>query len=118
MPDRNFTQLTVGARFGCAIDDRDHLYCWGNELDDPTNAEVLTYSQISAGLDYMCGITTVGEIECWGQFDDQAEFPSESPPEGIFRAVASGGPHNTCAIDEAGTVHCWLHPGGMGDSDD
>ena len=75
----NFHGVTMGPKHGCAIDEQNHAFCWGNndmgQLGDgtlnPSTVPVavsggLTFTAIAAGYQHTCAIGTDNGLYCWG----------------------------------------------------
>jgi alpha-tubulin suppressor-like RCC1 family protein len=74
----NLTQLALGSRHSCALDDAGAVWCWGGnwvgQLGDgttttratPVRALVEPAVAIAAGAEFTCAVLTTGEQRCWG----------------------------------------------------
>jgi alpha-tubulin suppressor-like RCC1 family protein len=126
------TDIDNGGGHTCAVDQKDHAFCWGyngfgqlgdntttNALKavqvDPSNAEALI--GITAGGSHTCAVTPTGEAYCWGygwygQLGRNSTVNSSSPaavvglPTGGLSAISAGGIH-TCGLATDGSVLCW-----------
>ncbi len=107
-PWGRFTDLSCGPTNCCAIDEAQHLACWG-ECGD-TICEVPEGTFVKVRNDAVQGaiaIRTDGTLAAWG-------YPwwiaaGDSLPEGKFVDVAMGYDW-ACAISDGGALHCWnLH---------
>jgi alpha-tubulin suppressor-like RCC1 family protein len=80
----NFLRVAAGGRHTCALDDEQHVWCWGandfGQLGDsgksgansPVPVEVdsaTLYSDITTGEDFSCGTSFSGVVRCWGRND-------------------------------------------------
>jgi len=92
-----FKRIELSGFAGCAIDDTDHLQCWGQQL---ATAPTGTVKDVTAGLWAFCAVMTDGTVTCWG---DAAAITSERPFVTISRSEEG---QNLCGLDDAGLVHC------------
>ncbi len=74
------TQVALGARHACALDDAGALACWGDTSDGqlgdgvisdlrtptPIPLDVGGWRQVDVGVDHTCATTTLGQAYCWG----------------------------------------------------
>src|SRR6185503_5787413 len=77
------TNLTMGRRHACVLDNNGRASCWGWNVDGETgtgssgiaSSLVATptavlgdhrFASISAGSNFTCGATTTGQLLCWG----------------------------------------------------
>ena len=130
-----WTQLALGDRHSCGLDQHGHLYCWGasnlyqNGYDtsdryDPHQhswqaSEIYGDSMVSlsAGGDSTCAIREDFTLWCWGMNNagqlghgtySQGTLPDrvELPSGSTPLSVSVGGEH-ACALDNLGAVYCW-----------
>ncbi len=126
----SFTTVAAGTEFACAIDDKQELWCWGNNAHTQVlpNADVLQmprkrlvdrtrhWTAIDAGVGHVCGIAD-DQLYCWGQnthgevsatvigdVDEPLQITFAQAPA-TWTAV-SAGDESTCAIGD-GTLYCW-----------
>ena len=113
----------------CAIDNKDALWCWGDnrfgQLGNPTVtgssvnpvrvAGGMVFSTITAGGLHTCGLTAQGEAYCWGdnavgQIGDgtttQAGIPVAVTGGLTFQSLSAGNYH-TCGVTTEGVGYCW-----------
>lgn len=112
-PSTQFRTIDSTAEVGCGVRETGSLECWGlpeNGLSQPPNA---TFEDIEIGGDHACGLTDEAELVCWGEVRGGTALPSGDGP---FRAVAVGFAA-TCAIEEEGSLRCWLPSGDWGSSE-
>jgi Alpha-tubulin suppressor and related RCC1 domain-containing proteins len=130
LPNRAFRQLAVGVSHACAIDDRDRLWCWGDnvegQLGDGTIISRSTpfrvlgvpgpITSVGAGIRHTCAIGRQGRVWCWGSnFRGQVgdgtttnrRSPVEVPAMGRFNIAVAPGGHSTCAINRRNFLSCW-----------
>jgi hypothetical protein len=102
-PAGRYTQLGIGAQFGCALSVEGLIRCWGYANDPPSGR----FREIDAQSAHACAITLSWKLRWWSR-----EGPSdyneayEPVPSGSFRHVSVGGGH-TCALTLTGEARCW-----------
>jgi len=133
------TAISAGGFHSCAVTAAGAALCWGDnangQVGDGTTTDRRTPSPvtglssgvvaISAGRFHSCALTSSGSVMCWGyngygQLGNGSTTDSSTPvtvsglPAGIVSIVA--GAFHTCAVTNAGTVHCWGYnsTGGLG----
>lgn len=130
----DFTQVSAGDGFTCAIDTGGSAYCWGvnyeGELGDgstggPSAVPVAvsggyTFSQISAGTRHACGLSGT-DIYCWGADgygelgDGDGTGATKTAPTLVSGSLAwqmvSVGGYHTCGVTTAGDLYCWGNDG-------
>jgi len=126
--DIEFTQVSAGLDFSCALTRAGEAYCWGlndrGQLGDgtPSNRSApvrvagnLSFQTLRTGKRHSCGLTAAGEVACWG-FNERGQLgdgttTNRSSPVTIkapvrFISIALGSSH-TCGISFDGTAYCW-----------
>lgn len=125
--------VSAGGYHACAINEDNHLYCWGNNNagqigDGSTTNQLLPariapqylWSRVWAGLQHTCALTVGGRGYCWGQnthaqigLATNAPIVSTPTPlpkyEGAplrIRSMSLGWYH-TCAVTDDSQMHCW-----------
>jgi alpha-tubulin suppressor-like RCC1 family protein len=126
-----FTQIVIGARFTCGLDEDGKAWCWGlNEVGQLGNGATVNsnlplavqmpsgvaFGALVAGSYHACGIDRAdARLFCWGgnfrgQLGDGSTTTRLTPVviggSQRFRFVAAGEEH-TCAITLAGDATCW-----------
>ena len=130
-----WTQLALGDRHSCGLDQHGHLYCWGasnlyqNGYDTSDRYDPYQHSwqaseiygdsmvSLSAGGDSTCAIREDFTLWCWGMNNagqlghgtySQGTLPDrvELPSGSTPLSVSVGGEH-ACALDNLGAVYCW-----------
>jgi len=127
--------LSAGSTHTCGLTPPGEAWCWGDNtrgaLGDGTDAirtapvrvtGALRFASISAGRSFTCGVTLDQAAYCWGSAGggQLAQLTSERCGPGqemcaraplriaTLRATAiAAGLRHVCAIDTAGTAHCW-----------
>jgi alpha-tubulin suppressor-like RCC1 family protein len=122
----NWLFVQAGQDSGCAINDADELYCWGNNSfanlgtgdrdnrDAPTLIAAGTaFSSVSIDTFHACGLGSGGTLRCWGRgiegqlgtgdLMDQ-EAPAVVSSE-VWKQVAVGR-FFTCAVRDDEGVYC------------
>ncbi|KAJ4772729.1 Serine/threonine-protein kinase [Rhynchospora pubera] len=103
----NYTSLTSGNNFTCAITSKGKVKCWG-PLSRAIQHSFSKYSMttIVAGDSHMCGLDTSGFVICKGSNSlGQSYVPPGLPYD--YTRFALGSSH-TCAIKHPnGTAVCW-----------
>ncbi|MBK6762520.1 MAG: hypothetical protein IPG68_04240 [Micrococcales bacterium] len=126
------TEIDSGGGHTCAVDQKDHAFCWGynyfGQLGDGTTTNALTAVQvdhsvaeqlisITAGGSHTCAVGPSGEAYCWGygyygQLGRGSTTTSGTPgavvglPAGGLRAISAGSIH-TCGLAADGSTLCW-----------
>jgi hypothetical protein len=103
-----WTELSVGARHACAIDDAGALTCWGDDLSGSISGTPAdgTWSAVAAGLDHACAVRTTGEVECWGSDASGKVSGVRLADDGVYVAL-SADYASTCGLSAGGTLGCW-----------
>ncbi|MCA8837601.1 MAG: putative Ig domain-containing protein [Proteobacteria bacterium] len=130
--DTDWAVLSAGNLHTCATKTTGELYCWGNHFngrigiagsvdsnfDSPTQVGTDTdWLSVSAGNLHTCATKTTGELYCWGNHTsgqlgtgssvlDDFSSPVPVGTRTNWVAVSTGDTH-TCAINNAGRLHCW-----------
>ena len=122
------SNLSVGWRHTCAINDDGSLACWGGSpriqeqdlgqyaalmIPQSQNGDTIyDWINVAAGYAYTCGIRLGGHLLCWG--DDRVgqtspPFNEEDEPYQDWVKVTAGGASQsfTCGLHLNGTVDCW-----------
>lgn len=98
-----FTQVVAGEMYHCGITTAGELSCW-ESYGLHVNWNTLpydTFSKVAVGHAHACALRkSDGSARCWGSLD-QATVPA-----GSFVELAAAA-DTTCALDAAGTIHCW-----------
>ena len=133
------TQVSVGAKFTCAVNSLSNLYCWGNNASgqlgnntttsSTTPESVTTLSQnvksVSAGNNSTCALTLNGKIYCWGNglngklgngSTTSSLIPLQVTGMSSGATDVSTSDDHVCAI-QSGAVKCWGNglSGALGD---
>jgi alpha-tubulin suppressor-like RCC1 family protein len=116
-----------GGRHQCAIDEEQHLWCWGKnkrgQLGTGVKFEPLrlmherTWLEVAAGETHSCAIDATNKLWCTGD-NQQGQLginAKDKPYQDQFSAVSSSqsftrlaaGEAHTCAIDAQGKLWCW-----------
>ncbi len=124
-----FTALSAGEKFTCALNMEGRPYCWGRNDQgqlgsgnfwDIRNLPTLVeggfrFTQLASGSYHSCGLTEGGTAYCWGgndhgQLGDGTQDDRIPPgPVGgglLFESLTAGGFH-TCGITTSGLAYCW-----------
>lgn len=123
-----FTQVEVGADFGCGLESHGKVYCWGGIVGATSPVAIATtgmgagskeFKQIAAGSAFVCGLATDGVVHCWGSDSvgqlgngaggDQtlpAPIATGAATDKTFVQVVAGAA-NACALAMSGGVYCW-----------
>ncbi|KAF3336984.1 putative serine/threonine-protein kinase-like protein CCR3 [Carex littledalei] len=108
----NYSSLTSGNNFTCAINTNGTVSCWG-PLNNTMQSRFSNYSMttIVAGDSHICGLNKSGFVICGGSNSSGESYaPAGSPYE--YTRFALGSRH-TCAIKRPnGIAVCWGGPGG------
>ncbi len=122
-------QVSVGAKFTCAVNSLANLYCWGknatgqlgnNSTISSTTPETVTtlsgnVKSVSAGNNSTCALTLDGKVYCWGdglngKLGNGSTNSSLVPIQvtGMSSGVTqiSSSDDHVCAIQTSG-VKCW-----------
>lgn len=131
---RVFTQIAGGDRSYCALDDEQHIWCWGNNgnsqlgigraggaVAEPERVAGLDtmpldeeFSQVVYGNLHGCGLLVDNTVRCWGRNNrGQAGIGAVGEADRAWDVglsdiveLAAGNDH-TCAVDTMGAMHCW-----------
>jgi len=109
-------QIAASDNFGCGIDEKGHVRCWG-KWDDMSlpNADA-TFDEIACGANYFvyephcCGITScTGKVECWKRKSDNTnvhQMPQELTCQ-TYKHISAGRDHYCAIRKNSGFVDCW-----------
>lgn len=120
------TEVSVGARHTCAIDEGGGAWCWGandrGQLgvgaagDDALRPMPVagggSWTGLAAGDAHTCGVQSDGSVWCWGANDagqlgqDGGDRAEPTHVGNGFVSVAAGATH-TCAILADASMECW-----------
>ncbi|MFK8003870.1 MAG: hypothetical protein AB8H86_30180 [Polyangiales bacterium] len=131
---RTFTQIAGGQRSNCAVDDEQHVWCWGSNSgsqlgtgvaggSEPLPARVADVdlspldepvAQLVYGSGHGCVRLVDGSVRCWGLNDrgqvGTGAVGNENHAEDVGLSgivdIAAGDNH-TCAVSAAGNMWCW-----------
>jgi alpha-tubulin suppressor-like RCC1 family protein len=125
--DTNWTSITAGDVYTCALRTDGTLWCWGinhqgvlgtgTGIDAyvPTQVGAQTWRTIAAQSIFTCGIQSDATLWCWGAgtageigdgtLDDQPT-PVQIGAAHPWARLAVGSQHG-CATDASGTTWCW-----------
>jgi len=132
--------VAAGGSHSCALTTGGAVWCWGHndagQLGDGTTTDRTAPVAVSglasgavavaAGGSHTCAVTASGGVLCWGRntygqigdgtTTDQIVPVAVSGLAGTIATVTAGYGH-TCAVTNAGGVHCWGHnsDGQLGD---
>lgn len=121
--------LATGAQHGCVVDDRGHVFCWGQnengQLGDGTRvtrsrpvwvAGVEEAVEVAAGDFHTCARVAGGGVRCWGSGMEGGLGPGHPGVttaavevdlmDRAAQSLAVGGGH-TCAVVAGGNVFCF-----------
>jgi hypothetical protein len=117
-PQREYTQVVVGRRHGCALDTEGLVHCWGDTwtvepYPDPPRGE---FVRIEGFHQITCGFRADSTVECWydvDQLNDLDDTPLEAdgsprwePPAEQFAEVGLG-EWDACGVTHDGRAVCW-----------
>lgn len=125
---QEWTAVTAGANFTCALAHDRRAYCWGanngSQFGNSGNqnspipmlaAGGLQLTSISAGESHVCGLSETGQAFCWGWnaygelgIGTLAFGGSPAPVTGglLFTEIRAGLSH-TCGVTKSGETYCW-----------
>ncbi len=98
---RDYTAVSAGGDFTCAIHTSGDMPCWGAISGNMEGEDMVA---LSAGHAHVCGLKRDGHIRCDGT--DQYKQVSETPDGDGWIALSAGVRH-TCALDRDGAITCW-----------
>jgi len=133
---RNFSSISAGDEFTCAVTARGQAYCWGDNyegiLGDGTGTSSgvkgpqaviggLNFSSISAGDDHVCALTARGQAYCWGANNNGELGDGTTTGSGVNGPQAVIGNQRfaslnvsrdwasnfTCGLTANGKAYCW-----------
>ena len=123
------TQVSIGAKFTCAVNSLSNLYCWGknasgqlgnNSTTSTTSPESVTtlsrnVKSVSAGNNSTCALTLDGKVYCWGDglngklgngSTNSSLIPIQVTGMSSGATQISASDDHVCAI-QSGGVKCW-----------
>ena len=126
------TDIDLGGGHTCAVDSKQHAFCWGNnyhgQLGDGTTTDALSAVQvdqglagdlisITAGSSHTCAVTPGNDAYCWGfggygQLGINSTTSVSTPsavvglPTGGLNQISAGDSH-TCGRAVDGSTLCW-----------
>ena len=114
----NFTAVSAGDDYTCAIVSGGGVKCWGGASHTPVDVTGLEagVTAIAAGKDHTCAIGSGGGVMCWGnneygELGDGTNNNSSIPVDvvGLDQGVTAiaAGQDVTCALLSGGGVKCW-----------
>ncbi len=106
VPGRLWKNVYMGSYHGCATDDSDEAWCWGNNQQGQTEVpQGAQWLSLGPGLEHTCGIRRGRQrIECWGA-EGPDDVVSTIPP---FKwAEVTSGHLFSCGIREDRGRDCW-----------
>ncbi|RNL60735.1 hypothetical protein EFK50_20740 [Nocardioides marmoriginsengisoli] len=129
----DWTSVSTGYNFGCAIKATGTLWCWGanhrgqlgtggtTSTSAPVQVGTATdWSKVRVGYGYTCGIRTNGTLWCWGITDGGSLGNGETANDTAKDVLApvqvgtatnwsdvTAGSGQTCAVNTAGQLWCW-----------
>jgi len=122
--------LSANLEHTCVVLHDKSTWCWGDNTwaqlgnggydfaPSPARAELPPAIAIGTGYAHSCAILESGAVACWGDNEaGQSAWPATQTPIPLpavvigledlrFVAVTAGKGH-TCALSDAGDVHCW-----------
>ncbi len=125
----NPTQISVGAKGACAVNNSGGLWCWGQgnqgqlgtntglqESAVPVEVNLASVQSVASGDSHSCALRTDQTVYCWGagsagQLGQGSTSNSDSPlwvsgiPTNISEIAAGG--NQSCALATGGAVYCW-----------
>ncbi len=132
-----YSQVSLRGGTTCAIKTNGELYCWGlndygqlgvgDQVDRTTPVRVGAsigdglFHAVAVGASHACAIQKIasgqsgGALYCWGanntgQLGIGSTSPSLVPVQvgaALYKRVAAGNAHNTCAITDSDDLYCW-----------
>jgi len=127
----NFTSVSAGYYYTCALDITGSAYCWGDntygELGIGNTTDMYApqlvlggynFTSISSGTNHhmhTCALNTTGGAYCWGENTNgqlgNGNTTNMNTPQLVlggynFTSISSGSSH-TCALNTTGHVYCW-----------
>jgi len=124
-----FTAVSAGSRFSCALATDQSAYCWGNndggQLGDSTRTSsatpvrvfgsgtTLLFTSLSAGTDHTCAVTTSHDAYCWGRNNNGQRGSLNQDPipslvaGGLSFASVSAGAGFSCGVTTGNVAYCW-----------
>lgn len=106
IPAGDFTEVTVGQDFACALDGSGLVTCWGMyDVNTPTDPGT-AFRTIDAGPSHVCGIRSSDDhVECWG--GDDANFGQWDAPDEAFSEVSASAAWSCGILKANGKLSCW-----------
>jgi alpha-tubulin suppressor-like RCC1 family protein len=126
----DWTNISAGSDYACAIKTNGTLFCWGADTygklgrNSSTGIHVPVqestaasdWARVSAGHNHACAVKTNDTLFCWGsneygQLGNNSTTNSSIPVQESTAASdwtnVSAGVRHTCAIKTNGTLFCW-----------
>lgn len=98
-----WTQLSVGASFGCGLRADRSVSCFGACVAGSCDAPSGAFVEVEAGQEGVaCALDALGTLTCWGDHAGKLE----GAPEDALRTIEIA-PAFACAITKAANVRCW-----------
>jgi alpha-tubulin suppressor-like RCC1 family protein len=130
---KNITEIAVGSRHACALDQQSVVRCWGANGDGqlgvgtrtahepPSVVALQNVEHVGAGDRVSCALTLDGKTLCWGAIHvdvtngDRKTVPTPTPIGGLERGKSLAfGDTTACVLAETGNVWCWGYVPGLG----
>lgn len=113
--DSSYKSVVSGDNEICAIDQADHLWCWGDGRSVPSKVNLADVKAVTVGTDVKCAIAGVDRaLYCWGagtygELGNPATQEEVAPMLVFDRDVAqvSVNFQHVCAVKNSGQLLCW-----------
>ncbi|WP_440993745.1 RCC1 domain-containing protein [Cysteiniphilum litorale] len=128
----NFTAVSLGGSYACALGDDNNAYCWGynrsGQLGDgsiankyqPTLVKMpigVSFTAMSLGYAHACALGNDNNAYCWGsngtgQLGNGSTAARAQPilvtkPNGVSFTAISVGSYHACALGGDNNAYCW-----------
>lgn len=105
VPERRYSELSLGFTYGCGVDTDGETICWGAErvnttADEPPEGQ---FHGIAAGGYQTCALDEQGLVRCWG-YTAGGDW---LPPSGTPALQVDAGQEVYCALLLDGSIDCW-----------